>query len=274
MAACASVCMMSFTAPAFGQTGPFQGYVESVVATGLYSPTALAMAPDGRLFVAEQRGRLRVIDGELQPAPFVTLTVDTTGERGLVGVALDPEFTSNGFVYLFHTATTPTIHSRISRFRADGNVAVPGSETTILDLPVVDDSADIGGAINFGPDGKLYVAVGSVDATRSSTLENPFGKVLRINADGSIPSDNPFYAAAEGVNRAIWALGFAGIGDFSFQPLTGTMLINDNGSDYGEVNEGRPGRFYGEPFEEGPGGKFERPLEAFPMCVYAEIQPL
>src|SRR5688500_3450431 len=87
------------------------GFREVLVASGLASPTAMQFAPDGRLFVAEQTGRLRVIkDGALLPTPFVTLTVNASGERGLLGVAFDPAFATNHYVYVYYTATTPTVH--------------------------------------------------------------------------------------------------------------------------------------------------------------------
>src|SRR3954451_3271615 len=103
------------------------GFSEAQFATGLAAPTAMAFAPDGRLFVAEQGGALRVVkNGTLLPQPFVTVTVDSSGERGLLGVAFDPNYTANGFVYIYYTATTPTIHNRVSRFTASGDVALPG----------------------------------------------------------------------------------------------------------------------------------------------------
>ena len=93
--------------PAQAATLP-AGFSETLVASGLASPTAMQFAPDGRLFVAEQGGRLRVIkDGALLPTPFLTLTVSSVGERGLLGVAFDPDFATNRFVYVYYTATTP-----------------------------------------------------------------------------------------------------------------------------------------------------------------------
>jgi glucose/arabinose dehydrogenase len=90
------------------------GFSESQVVSGLRNPTAMAFAPDGRLFVCEQGGTLRVIkDGSLLPAPFVTLTVNSVGERGLLGVAFDPAFGVNGYVYVYYTATAPTVHNRV-----------------------------------------------------------------------------------------------------------------------------------------------------------------
>src|SRR6266852_3333698 len=94
-------------------------------AIGLAAPTAMAFAPDGRLFVAQQGGALRVIkSGALLPGSFVSLIVDSSGERGLLGVAFDPDFATNHFVYLYYTATTPNVHNRVSRFTASGDVAV------------------------------------------------------------------------------------------------------------------------------------------------------
>jgi len=106
------------------------GFAETLVSDGISSPTAMAFAPDGRIFVCEQGGRLRVIkNGALLATPFVTLTVDAAGERGLLGVAFDPNFASNSFVYVYYTATTPAIHNRLSRFTAMGDVAQAGAST-------------------------------------------------------------------------------------------------------------------------------------------------
>src|SRR5689334_7211334 len=103
-----------------GATVP-SGFTDSVVAAGLTDPTSMALAPDGRIFVCEQRGTLRVIkNGALLPTPFLTVTVDSAGGRGLLGIAFDPNFVSNQLVYVYYTATTPAIHNRISRFTASG----------------------------------------------------------------------------------------------------------------------------------------------------------
>ena len=186
--------------PAAAATLP-TGFTESQVAGGLASPTAMQFAPDGRLFVCEQGGRLRVIkDGALLPTPFVTLTVNASGERGLLGVAFDPAFAANHFVYVYYTATTPTVHNRISRFTANGDVAQPGSEVVILDLDNLSGATNHnGGALAFGPDGKLYAAVGeNANSANAQTLANLLGKMLRLNSDGTIPTDNPFFTTATG----------------------------------------------------------------------------
>src|SRR5262245_33050383 len=197
------------------------GFTESVFAAGLLSPTSMAFAPDGRLFVTEQGGSVRVVqNGTVLPTPFVGLGVEAFAERGLLGLAFDPDFAHNHYVYVQYTAKTPTIHNRVSRFTADGNVAVPGSEVVLLELDEQNDNpSHVGGALQFGADGKLYVAQGDNGQTVvAQSLDNLFGKILRINPDGTIPSDNPFYNTAEGVNRAIWAYGFRNPFTFGVQP--------------------------------------------------------
>ncbi|MFI5255315.1 MAG: PQQ-dependent sugar dehydrogenase [Candidatus Limnocylindrales bacterium] len=231
-------------------------FSESIVASGLANPTAMALAPDGRIFVSEQGGTLRVIkNGVLLPTPFLTVTVSSAGERGLLGVAFDPAFASNQWVYVYYTATSPAIHNRVSRFTANGDVVTPGSEVVLLDLDNLSSATNHnGGSIHFGPDGKLYIAVGeNATSSNSQTLANLLGKMLRINADGTIPTDNPFYNTASGVDRAIWALGLRNPFTFAFQPGSGRMFINDVGnSTWEEIDDGIAGSNYGWPNSEGP----------------------
>jgi glucose/arabinose dehydrogenase len=247
------------------------GFVDTPVASGLSNPTAMAFAPDGRLFVCQQGGALRVIeDGVLLTTPFVTLTVDSSGERGLLGVAFDPAFAANSYVYVYYTATSPSTHNRISRFTANGNVAVPASEQVLMDLDNLSGATNHnGGAIHFGADGKLYAAVGeNANGANSQTLANRLGKVLRINSDGSIPSDNPFFGTATGDNRSIWVLGLRNPFTFAFDPTTpGRIHINDVGqSTWEEIDDGIAGSNYGWPNAEGFGGAptYTDPLLAYP----------
>ena len=237
--------------------------------TGLSSPTAMAIAPDGRIFVCQQGGALRVIkNGVLLPTPFMTLTVDPAGERGLLGIAFDPSFASNNFLYVYYTVPIEPRHNRVSRFTANGDVVVPGSETIILELNNLTLASNHnGGAIHFGPDGKLYIATGeNATTSNSQTLTNMLGKILRINADGSIPTDNPFFNQTTGNNRSIWALGLRNPFTFAFQPGTGRMFINDVGQNtWEEINDGIAGSNYGWPTTEGPTSNpnFRSPLFAY-----------
>ncbi|HLA77302.1 MAG TPA: PQQ-dependent sugar dehydrogenase [Vicinamibacteria bacterium] len=245
------------------------GFVETQIATGISSPTAMDFAPDGRLFVCQQTGRLRVIkNGALLAADFVTLSVNSSGERGLLGVAFDPNFAVNQYVYVYYTVPTSPIHNRVSRFTASGDVAVPGSELIILELDNLSGATNHnGGAIHFGPDGKLYVAVGdNASGSNSQTLTNRLGKILRINADGTIPTDNPFYLTATGANRAIWNLGLRNPFTFGFHPTSGRMFINDVGSGtWEEIDDGLAGANYGWPNYEGGGAPppYVNPLYAY-----------
>ena len=129
----------------------------------------------------------------------------------LLGVAFDPEFSTNSeknFVYVYYTVPGDPPHNRISRFRANGDTAVPNSQEFLFDLNDLSDAQNHnGGAIHFGPDHKLYAAVGeNAHPANSQSLDNLLGKILRLNADGTIPDDNPFHDEAKGKNRAIWAL--------------------------------------------------------------------
>ncbi len=247
------------------------GFTDTVVASGLNTPTAMALAPDGRIFVCQQGGALRVIkNGVLLPTPFLTVTVDSSGERGLLGVAFDPNFVSNQLVYVYYTATTPTIHNRISRFTASGDVALAGSETIIMELPNLSTATNHnGGALHFGPDGNLYVAVGdNANGANAQSLSTRLGKLLRITSTGAIPVDNPFFNQTAGDNRAIWALGVRNPFTFSFQSGTGRMFINDVGQNtWEEINDGIAGSNYGWPNCEGfcnpPNPSFRDPIFAY-----------
>ena len=163
------------------------GFSQTTIVSGLANPTAMAVAPDGRVFIATQGGQLRVLkDGALLSTPFLTVTVSSSGERGLIGVTLDPAFATNGYVYVYYTATTPAIHNRVSRFTANGDVALAGSEVVLLDLNNLSTATNHnGGALHFGPDGKLYVAAGdNATSSNSQSLSTLLGKVLRINQIG------------------------------------------------------------------------------------------
>src|SRR4051812_44112070 len=127
-----SLVALVFVAAANAATVP-TGFTDTPIATGLANPTAMALAPDGRIFVCQQGGALRVIKNDvLLASPFITLTVDSAGERGLLGVAFDPDFITNHYIYLYYTATTPQTHNRISRFTANGDVVAGGTELVLL----------------------------------------------------------------------------------------------------------------------------------------------
>ncbi len=222
----------------------------------------MAFSPDGRrLFVTLQNGNVRVVkDGALLARPFVTVATDTFFERGLLGVAVDPNFASNGQVFTYHTTTASGASKQhvVTRFTADatGDIA-SGIGTTIFSIPAGSAGNHNGGALNFGPDGKLYVAVGDGANTpaNAQSLTSLNGKILRINTDGTIPTDNPFFASTTGTFQAIYALGLRNPFTFAFQPGTGIAYVNDVGSSGAnrreETNPLSAGANFGWPTVEG-----------------------
>ena len=234
-------------------------FVDSKFSGGLNGPTAMEFAPDGRLFVTEKGGALKVIkNGVLLPTPFLSVSVDTRGERGLESITFDPNFVTNGYVYVYYTTSDLPNHNRVSRFTADpGNpdIAIVGSEVPILNLENLTSNVyHNGGALHFGKDGKLYVAVGeNGNSSNSQTLTTRLGKILRINSNGSIPSDNPFFNVVS-AKKEIWSLGLRNPFTFAFSPAAGSTLmhINDVGQNtWEEVNLGISGANYGWPTCEG-----------------------
>jgi glucose/arabinose dehydrogenase len=217
----------------------------------------MEFAPDGRLFVAEQAGKVRIAKTNRTIATFLNIfsKVDSTGERGLLAVAFDPNFSTNHYVYLYYTrkaTATTSAHNRVVRVTASGDRAVAGSEKLIFRLNDQDDPDHMGGALDFGKDGKLYISTGDNVGGNTQSLQNLLGKMLRINKDGTIPTGNPFYASATGNNRAIWALGLRNPFKFAVKPGTGTIFINDVGEKaWEEINRGARGANYGWSLCEG-----------------------
>lgn len=225
-------------------------------ATGLTAATAMAQLPDGRLLVAQQTGQLRMVkNGQVLADPVRSFTVDSRGERGLIGVAVHPDFDlGGGWVYVHYTSPDNGAHGRISRINLAGNSDVALGEEIVMELPTLSSALNHnGGAIHFGADRKLYIAVGdNADGTRASDLDQVFGKILRINEDGTFPSDNPYFSRA-GQAKAIWARGLRNPFTFGVQPGTGTLYINDVGENtWEEINIGAKGAHYGWPATEGP----------------------
>jgi glucose/arabinose dehydrogenase len=245
------------------------GFSESVLAGDLATPTAMALTGDGRMFITEQTGTVRVVkNGALLTDPLLSLNVDSAGERGLLGVTVDPNFAVNQTVYVYYTTGTSPARNRVSQFTINGDRVVPGSEKVLLELGNLPTATrHNGGALHFGADGKLYIAVGdAADGQNAQSLNNLFGKVLRINRNGTIPTDNPFYQTTTGDNRAIWAMGLRNPYTMAVQPGTGKIFINDVGqSAWEEINQGVAGGNYGWPTTEGPTSdpRFIEPLFAY-----------
>jgi glucose/arabinose dehydrogenase len=251
----------------FAQTLP-AGFSRVQVVTGISNPTVMAFAPDGRIFVAQQNGVLRVIkNNTLLATPFLSLSVNSSGERGLIGIALDPNFSSNQFIYLYYTLSNGT-RNRISRFTGNGDVAVPGSEVVLLDLdPLSSATNHNGGAMHF-KNGLLYVAIGeNANGSHAQNLDTYHGKLLRINPDGSVPAGNPYPTGSE-QRRRVWAHGLRNPFTFDIQPSTGKIFVNDVGqSTWEEINDATTGGLnFGWPTAEGnsSNSSFTNPVYAYP----------
>lgn len=254
------VCLLCLgIKPIQAQSFP-SGFSQTVVASGIVGPTVVTPSPDGRLFICQQNGGLRVVkNGSLLPTPFLQLTVDGGGERGLIGLTFDPNFATNQHLYVYYTVPTSgtsTVHNRVSRFTANGDVVLASSELILLDLdPLSGASNHNGGSMAFRPDGKLYVAVGdNANPANAQTLNNHLGKVLRINPDGTTPPDNPFPTGSIS-QRRIWAYGLRNPYTLAVQPGTGRLFVNDVGqSAFEEINDASTGGLnFGWPIAEGPG---------------------
>jgi glucose/arabinose dehydrogenase len=231
------------------------GFLEQAVADSLDSPVSMAIAPDGRVFVCEQAGRLRVVrGGRLLAKPFVTVPTAAVQEEGLLGVAFAPDFAHSRRVYVCYTALAPTRHNVIAWYVARGDTAL-GEGTIVYEFDTHAAHQHVGGALRFGPDGMLYAGSGeSGDGTRSHSLASTAGKLVRVRRNGRIPRDNPFPAETRGRHGAIWARGFRNAFAFDIHPRTGRVFVNDVGGDrFEEVNDVRRGADHGWPAFEGPG---------------------
>jgi len=229
------------------------GFTTELVTDKVVNPTAMDIAPDGRIFISEKSGKIKIIEnGILLPNLFLNLAVDEYGERGLSGFILDKEFDKNGHIYVYYNVLGKN-HNRLSRFTANGNSVIPNSEEILLDFETLNGTTHNGGAIRWALDTTLIISIG--DGLRASIVQNMdnfFGKVLRLNRDGSIPTDNPFYNSHTGRARYIYALGLRNPFTFDIHPITGKILANDVGdSKFEEINEIIQGANYGWPNIEG-----------------------
>lgn len=239
-------------------TGPSSGQgqvrVETVIGN-LDIPWAAQFAPDGRLFLTERPGRIRIIrQGRIDPQPWATLEVAHEGEGGLLGLALDPDFARTRGVYIYHTYRengrllnrVVQLTDRSGRGQIDKVIIdrIPGA-------PVHD-----GGRIKFGPDRKLYVTTG--DARQSSLAQDRAslaGKILRLNPDGSVPDDNPF------AGSPVYSLGHRNPQGLAWHPQTRRLFAAEHGPSgerglccRDEVNIIEAGKNYGWPEISGRGG--------------------
>ena len=266
------IALAIFVETACAQVEVPAGFAVETVCEGLDGVVTMDVARDGRVFICEQTGAVRVVkDGRLLDEPFVRIAVDDFWERGVIGVALHPRFPAEPFVYVHYVRKEPYPHHVVSRFTAEGDRALAGSELVMIEAE--DQSLRVGkypgahqgGAMRFGADGKLYVPLGEHNVRDpAQSMESLHGKLLRLNPDGTIPEDNPFFKTATGKHRAIYALGLRNPFGLAVQPGTGRMMIADVGQElFEEIDEAVPGANYGWPMAEGLAGhkpEFTKPL--------------
>ncbi len=263
---------------------------ETVVTLPTYQAVGLTFAPDGRIFVWQKNGQVRLVkNGQLLSQPFFALgnKVNVSGDRGLIGLALDPNFASNGYVYLLYVyegggnpGDNGPKTARLSRVQADPanpDVVLSNSEVVLLgtlsnapcsqyaegsDCMASDSIAHTVGTVRFAPDGKMLVGMGDgaspffLDplAFRAQNLNYYNGKILRLNPDGTAPNDNPFYDGnPNSVRSKVYSYGLRSPYRFGVHPTTGEVIIGDVGhTNWEELNRGRAANF-GWPCYEGAG---------------------
>jgi glucose/arabinose dehydrogenase len=232
------------------------------LATGFQLPTSIKFLPDGRMLLVELAGRIRVLPPPYTQADatlFLQLTnVGSAGvQQGVYDIALDPNFSSNHYYYIFYTLGSPN-RDRLSRFTANAAITgtVAGSELVLYQDPQDANAEHHGGAIVFGNDGKLYFTTGEhFQAGDAQSLNNPRGKIHRINSNGTIPTDNPFYDGNGPHVDSIWAYGLRNPYRASYDAPSGRLFVGDvGGNDYStaveEVDLGAAGANYGWPICE------------------------
>lgn len=206
------------------------GFIAETVVRDINAATAMTMAPDGRVFFAEQTGAIRVLKNNRvlsEPALDLGQRLDTYWERGLIGVTLHPDFPLVPHLFVVYVAKEPFTYHVVSRFTVTGDKMDPASELILLEgddqslMGGFKPSGHQGGPIRVGPDGKLYIGLGEQTSSKpSQALDTLIGKILRINTDGSIPNDNPFSTKTRGKYRAIWAYGIRNPFGLVFEPGT------------------------------------------------------
>ena len=240
---------LGITPPSSATTLP-PGFVEELLVDGLHEPMSMAWGSDGELWLGGQQGHVWVLRGT-ELVEVARLAVSNRSERGVLGIAVDPDFEQNRHVWIYYSTDGPPFRNRLVRFRNVGDQLI--DETLILETPVLSAEVHNGGCIRFGPDDTIFLSTGD-DLQPGDTSQNPDdirGKILHINRDGSPAQDNPYIDG--GGDPRVWAIGFRNPWRFSLQPETGNLFIGDVGDhSYEELDIGVPGGNFGWDRVEGP----------------------
>lgn len=251
-----SVAIASLPAGAARAMPP--GFTDTAVYSGFAEPTTMLFAPDGRMFVGERGGVVKVIEnGVVAATPVLTLAVETYEEQGLLGLELHPDFPDSGWLYVCYTPFTGHRNENfnfVSRFLLTGNVADPASEQVLIDDIPTGLGYHVAGDIHFAPDGNLFVSTGENGWGENDPQldDNLLGKLLRIRAWGGPAPGNPLIGVG-GARPEIWQMGLRNPFRFAVHPVTGMTYVCDVGEiDYEEINVAGPGANFGFPIYEGP----------------------
>lgn len=224
-------------------------YTAETLASGLEVPWEMAFAADGRIFITERSGSLRVMEnGKLRDAPLLKLSDPfvSKGEGGLLGLALDSDFEQNGQAYVYHTYRTEEgeTANRVLQLQI-GSSSAEISRVLLDHIP--GDTNHNGGRIKIGPDGYLYITTGDrYDPELAQDKDNLGGKILRITASGSIPEDNPWPGSP------VYSMGHRNAQGLAWQPESGALYSSEHGqSNHDELNLIKAGANYGWPLIEG-----------------------
>ena len=264
---------------------------ETVTTVPPFQLVGLRFAPDGRMFLWQKNGIVRIFhDGHLHSTPFIDLSsqVNTCDDRGMLGLAFDPGFAENGYVYLgfvYEPTGNPNDEGprtsrliRVTANPANPDVALPGSQVVLLETPATGSSHTMN-TLRFAPDGTLFVSNGDGATTAAAdalsmeaqSLDSYRGKILRINPDGSAPAPpqatNPFYDGTNSIRSRVWAYGLRNPFRFDFHPILGDLYLGDVGwHTWEEIDRIVRGGNYGWPCFEGPLPQPEY-QSAFPQCA-------
>jgi glucose/arabinose dehydrogenase len=221
------------------------------VASGLEHPWGLAFLPDGRFLVTERPGSLRIVerDGRIGPPLAGVPKVDAVNQGGLLDVALDPDFAKNRRVYLSYTEPREGGNGTTVAHGVLGDAGLATVQVIFRQQPAMTGGHHFGSRLVFARDGTLFITLGDRGSgrDRAQTLDNHLGKIVRINRDGSVPSDNPF-VGRKGALPEIWSYGHRNVQGAALHPVTGELWANEHGPKGGdELNRVLPGRNYGWP---------------------------
>ncbi len=229
------------------------GYRIETAATGLDRPTSIGFLPDGRILVTQHTGAIRVIEnGTLLDKPFFVTDTYFPAERedvvelGLVGLAVDPEFASNGYVYVYYTTSKPHRRTVLARLvYVDGRVRL---DKEILSLDAAPPCCHIAGSLRFAPDGSLFVDIGDHQIEPEAQKRgSPYGSILRIDRNGKAKPDNPF-ANDPAADPRVYAYGLRNPFDLTIDPVSHRIFATENGFvGQDAIIEVKPGANYGWP---------------------------